>query len=401
MSGNRRALLTAALVSALAATVVPASHEARLGAVALARVSDDSFVAYAEPEVAADPRHPGRLLAAAQAVPASAPDGSRRQLVTSYSTDGGHVWHFSGPLPQSTPDRIGLDVTSAFDASGNAYVLGEEQRPTGGAPLLLWRSRDGGRTFGRPTLVAGSATGRVCCDHGWLRVDPAGTLHVAYSGADNDVLVVRSGDRGRTWSRPAVVGNGEAPVVAAGRRGLVAVAWVGSGTVDVRISHDGGRTFGVDRPLRADAAGALPALAVDNRTGRLYLAAGRAGRIVEWTSPDGSRWSGGTAVASPTSAAQPQLAVGADGRVWTFLFAGRSAIAPYLAVARAGLRGGAGTARRLTGAFPYSVGFGRSKTNPGGFVGDYQGLAVDGTSAVAVWNNGRSGHLQLTSARTG
>jgi hypothetical protein len=44
-------------------------------------------------------------------------------------------------------------------------------------------------------------------------------------------------------------------------------------------------------------------------------------------------------------------------------------------------------------------GFESAKGHPGGFVGGYQGLTTDGKSAVAVWNGGRTGHVQPTAAR--
>jgi hypothetical protein len=379
------------------AGLAPGLAHARAG-VTLARVSDNAFVAYAEPEIANDPTHPGRLLAVAQAVPPAAPDGSRRRLVTFLSDDGAHTWHSSGPLPGSPPDLLGLDVTAAYDRHGTAYVLGEEQRGTsGGAPMLLWRSRDGGRTFAPPVTVAPAAS--RCCDHGWLSIDAGGTLHVVYTGSDNSILVTRSSDGGDHWSAPSMLGAGLGPVVSTGAHTTVVVAWLGN-RIEVRVSRDGGQTFAQANPPGAGRAENIPAVATDPRTGRIYLASTVAGRLVEWTSADGRRWSTPHTFPTPTPATQPQLAIGSDGQVWTFLFAGQSSIAPYLVHEPSGLAGSAGTAVRLTAPFPLTSGFGSAKGHAGGFVGDYQGLATDGRAAVAVWNDGRSGHLELTSART-
>ena len=379
------------------AGLIPSLAHAR-PAVTLSQVSNNAFIAYAEPEIASDPTHPGRLLAVAQAVPAAAPDGSRRQLVTFLTNDGAHTWHASGPLPESTPDLLGLDVTSAYDRHGTAYVLGEEQRGTStGGPILLWRSRDGGRTFGQPVTVALAAS--RCCDHGWLNVDAGGTLHVVYSGNDNTVLATRSSDGGEHWTAPTALGAGLGPVVSTGANATVVAAWLGNG-IEVRVSRNGGQTFDPERSLGAARAAGIPSVAVDPRTGRIYLASTVAGRLVEWTSPNGRRWSTPHTLTTPTPATQPQLAIGPDGQVWTFLFAGQSSIAPFLVHEPPGLTATAATAVRLTAPFPLTSGFGTAKGHPGGFVGDYQGLATDGRAAVAVWNDGRSGHLELTSART-
>jgi hypothetical protein len=365
-------------------------------AIRLTRVSDEAFTAYAEPTIAADPTHPDRMLAASQAVPASAPDGSRRQLVTFLTSDGARTWHANGPLPGSTPDLLGVDVTTAYDSRGTAYVLGEEQRPTGGAPVLLWRSSDGGRTFAPPITVANATPGRGgCCDHGWLSIDAHGVLHVVYTGSSGEVFVTRSLDRGDHWSAPLALGRGDGAVIAAGGHGMVAEVDDG---LRIRVSHDGGRTFATGHLLAAGQTSGGPALAADRRTGRLYVASTIAGHVVEWTSLDGRRWSRAHGVNAPAPASQPQLSIGTNGVVRTFLFAGRSSIAPYLATSRPGLEGRTPVASQLTRGFRLTAGFGTAKGHAGGFVGDYQGLTTNGRSTVAIWNDGRSGHLELTSA---
>ena len=393
---TRRPVRWLIALAAVAACVVGA--QAAAGGLTT-RISDDTWMAYAEPEVAADPAHLGHLLAVSQAVPSSAPDGSVRQLVAYTSDDGGRSWSSSGALPGSTPDLLGLDVTSAFSRDGrNAYVLGEEQSTSRAtAPLLLWRSRDGGRTFEAPVTVA-PGIGH-CCDHGWLRVARNGALQVVYTGIDDVTYATRSLDGGDHWQRPLALGAGLGPVVAAGGRSTVAAAWLGNGLA-VRVSRNNGASFGSSRSLPgARGVNAIPAIAADPRTGRLYVAAVASNHALVWTSADGAHWSRPRAVGGTTMASQPQLAVGASGTVWTFLFDGDGSIRPVLATAPPALAGSVMRARPLTDAFPRTAGFGTSKGGSGGFVGDYQGLAADGRSAVAVWNDGRSGHLQLTAAR--
>jgi hypothetical protein len=66
-----------------------------------------------------------------------------------------------------------LDVTVAFDASGNAVVaalLSNAARDTFSSHrgVAVWRTVNGGRSFGRPVLVV---RGQFA-DHPWLAIDP-------------------------------------------------------------------------------------------------------------------------------------------------------------------------------------------------------------------------------------
>jgi hypothetical protein len=95
-------------------------------------------------------------------------------------------------------------------------------------------------------------------------------------GGRDQILVVRSADGGRTWSRPVRATGRRAgavdewwPAVALGARGRATIAWVDRSSGRERVhfaqSGDGGRTWGAPRPLDpASPAGAAqwrPALA--------------------------------------------------------------------------------------------------------------------------------------------
>jgi hypothetical protein len=132
------------------------------------------------------------------------------------STDGGES--FSAPIEisdaaGSPQDTLGADEGTdlAVGPGGTVYVVWSDS--TG---LLLDRSHDGGRTFGRDDRIR--ATGPIVFPvkgveraNGYpsLGLDPrSGKLYVTWvdrSAGEADVYLVSSVDRGRTWSEPVRV----------------------------------------------------------------------------------------------------------------------------------------------------------------------------------------------------
>jgi hypothetical protein len=155
--------------------------------------------------------------------------------------------------------------------------------------VVVARSADGGRTWGEP--VAAQRDGWVIdgCPHAGpsMQVDAAGRVHVAWwTGKEGaaGVFYAHSDDGGRTFAAPTPMGVAEfsrpahvqlAVDAAADGGARVVVAW-DDGTarvprVVVRVSRDGGRTFG--RALAASEGGraaTFPVLAA--RDGRVSLA---------------------------------------------------------------------------------------------------------------------------------
>ncbi len=195
-------------------------------------------------------------------------------------------------------------------------------------PNALWLtvSADGGRTFEPPRrlwgplafgprVVAGrdpDRAGRVWLV--WLQVAATQTLGIA--STNNPVLVARSDDGGSSWAGPFPVGGSAgrlralAPAAARGRDGRLYVAYLdlGDDVLDYSGAHAGrpGDPYPgpwseavVDAAVSpADRIVSLfpptPSLAVDPRSGRVYvaLADGRSGDpdVLLWTSPDGVRF---------------------------------------------------------------------------------------------------------------
>jgi hypothetical protein len=389
------------------------------------RVSRDSFAYHAEPHVAANPRDPMNLLGAC-----IAGSGSRWEIATYASFDGGASWTSDGALLRSTGGR---DPTVVFDSDGRGFVCAN----TGA--VSVWRTRDGGKTFDAPVAVTGDQA-----DHPWLAADGVtGALYAVWSFDRNTKLgFSRSSDAGASFEQPRTIAEAAgrvlaAPGLVAGKDGLVCVifgVWPTQpkpgknrrrpqiiAPIRVVCSTDHGAGFGdqVDLGLGAmetsvpgNAGGVgLPAVAADSRRGTLHAVfvsrpSGARYSIIELRSSSdrGRTWSRVHRVTPARRNVfylQPQIAVSpengrvavsafvlADGRIGVVLgtsapeplrFRLRRVSAPPFDPRRGGLPGGA-----KHGAW---------------WIGDYQGLAGTPASLHPFWNDGRTGRLQLFTAK--
>lgn len=196
-------------------------------------------------------------------------------IVLARSDDGGRT--FAPPVAVSEPNRLAVQPTLLAGPGGEVVVgaldLAEDRftyqtahegrpgpPPAGPWRLVMWRSADGGATFGPAATVAEGVVPpqRVLID---LAPAPAfaldagrDRLYAAWE-TDRDVVVSRSDDRGATWSPPRRLGP------AAGGQFLPGVAVAPDGRVDVAYydrsgdpgdilaevvlasSSDGGRSF--------------------------------------------------------------------------------------------------------------------------------------------------------------
>ena len=196
-------------------------------------------------------------------------------IVLARSDDGGRT--FAPPVTVSEPNRLAVQPTLLAGPGGEVvvgaldlaedrftYQTADEGRPgpppAGPWRLVMWRSADGGATFGPAATVAEGVVPpqRVLID---LAPAPAFALdagrHRLYAAweTDRDVVLSRSDDRGATWSPPRRLGP------AAGGQFLPGVAVAPDGRVDVAYydrsgdpgdilaevvlasSSDGGRSF--------------------------------------------------------------------------------------------------------------------------------------------------------------
>jgi hypothetical protein len=190
---------------------------------------------------------------------------------------------------------------------------------------------------------------------------------------------------------------------------------VGSAPFEVVRSADHGRTFGAPvGPARGGiqdggpgfSVSTLLAAATDPRTGTVYVARAALARtghlaILLWRDVDGGRAGTAPAMVAPGSQAdqfQPQLAVGDRGAVYVSYFAYRGGrVGLYLARSP---MGGArfGPSLAVTSAsFDPALGLRGGKGGPW-WIGDYQGLTSSGGMVYPLWNDTRTGRLEIFGA---
>jgi len=162
------------------------------------------------------------------------------------SQDGGCTWRALGletlggvadvgnPVPlgpaeyRNVGNVLSSDQHSAWGRDGTLYYeagflggLGVD----GDQRAMVWRSRDGGRTFDAPVVAYSSARNKAPAgsaypdtvpelDRPWLAVDPRGTVFMTLAtgpfalGLPAEVYLVSSHDHGRTWSASTRVDTG-------------------------------------------------------------------------------------------------------------------------------------------------------------------------------------------------
>jgi hypothetical protein len=395
------------------------------------RVSDDGYAGHGEPCLAVNPRDPRNLLAAGMR--ASGPG----MPATYTSFDGGLTWRSNGPLPVPAGTSGGGDVSAGFDGTGRGFVCGlmvASGSPKGsGRSVHVWRTEDGGRTFTPPVAV----TEAGLLDRPWLATERRWpqAVHVVWSegpspGLSTAVGYARSTDGGRTFEVPRTIasvtgGLGNAMIACGPPGGVYAIYAVGSAaggnaapdspaTMTVICSHDRGQTF--DPPIElgqgpdlisfpGTTSSSLPAIAAGPDRGLLCAAftvheagAGHADILLAASRDGGRTWSPASAVTPQDQVIyfQPQVAIDDAGRIGVMAFAmAQGMVSVVLMVSQPGsLRFGP----------PITVTdqpFDPAKGPAGGarwWIGDYQALATTPGAFHPLWNDTRTGQLELFTA---
>ncbi|MFB7503773.1 neuraminidase (sialidase) [Streptomyces broussonetiae] len=320
---------------------------------------------------------------------------ARNGVAASTSYDGGRTWKHTTRLIDDTQAAYTDDknaVTADPVRPGVAYQVWDRIDEDDSAkvydgPAYISVTRDGGRHWSkaRPfvdtSVVPHSQTiGNV------IVVDPrTDTLYDVFDWQTYDIdyttgtftptdlhfAVVKSTDQGRTWSKPVTIAKDTSVP-----------------EVDPNAPTD------ATKSLRA--GGDLPNVAIDPRTGELYVAyegsdfSGGAYDSVELIhSVDGGRtWSAPKRVNTVASAPAftPSISVGTRGTVaityydLRYLAAGNTTTLPTAAWLVSLPRGAEGraTERRVSRVFDWL----QAPYAGGHFLGDYAGLATDGRAAV-------------------
>ena len=369
--------------------------------------------------------------------------------MTYLSLDAGASWQGGGLPPQPTAGPAGDDVTVAFDADGHGYICAtrsghgshpDPANPDASRAVYVWRTDDGGRSFSAPvTPVEGGY-----CDHPWVATGQGQTptsqnVYVAWgAGVSHTALdFTRSTDGGQSFAPPrrilrearvpSLVSAG--PQLATGPHGLVCAVcdWTTHqdssgdliGQVVAVCSTDAGHSFA--RPVHLGSESSLialpgdvrpnsgPAVAASPQGDALYVAfsihqPGAAhSDIVVTASHDGGRTWTKAVTATPDDAViyfQPNLAVDAAGRVAISAFAlanGRInevllLSAPRELRFRPPLQVTAGSFDPLDATTASRGKYGAW------WIGDWQGIASGAGGFHLVWNDTRTGKLDLFAA---
>lgn len=389
------------------------------------RVSHDGYATHGEPCLAVNPRDPRNLLAACMV----------GQAVATYASfDGGLTWQSEGPLPLPADTLLAGDVSAGFDAAGRGFVCGSSWKAGSGKTLTsvhLWRTEDGGRTFTPPVAVTAGAIDRpwLATERQWPR-----TVHVVWSEATSASQTTalgyaRSIDGGRTFEAPRTIASMtdglDNAMVACGPPGSVYIIYsVGSGavsrarpdspsTVTVVCSHDRGQTFHppielaqstdlISFPGLTSPSASLPAIAAHHDSGLACAAftdheanAGHADVLLTVSRDGGRTWSPATAVTPQYHAIyfQPQVAIDDAGRIGVMAFAmNQGMVSVVLMISEPGaLRFGPPITVTDQPFDPAKV------TDQQGlwWIGDYQALATTPDAFHPLWNDTRTGQLEL------
>jgi hypothetical protein len=395
-------------------------------------VSPANSFSYSTTAIALDPTDPAILYASANNV-------SSPHVVGFISGDDGARWELTvPPRADSGPTAGTFFPTAAFDARGELYQAYMPYAISGTvlqSQIAVARSTNKGVTWEHAAVVEppGSVPERpsITVDRGSSRFH--NRLYVGYSTSPSpnaSPIVVAHSDDGVYWARTTVDTNaGFAPVPAVAPDGTVYVVWddwcypqtlpacdtaspAPGGAIKWARSTDGGATFSPPAIARATTMGfgniratadycvspwyvdPAPSLAIDPRTGTLYLTyTDKDGfgvmHIFAGRSTDGVNLTGWTRVDSAQSYDSWQATLAVDptnGVVGVAYYSGQPQYQPYFSESLDGVNW-------LTQQLPLAAGSDSTLGCTG--TGDYMQMVLNNGVAHPLWVDTRSGHDQV------
>jgi hypothetical protein len=399
--------------------------------------------AHNSPTLVRSPRDPGVLVATSRI---DSPDFS---CAVHRSGDGGRTWAaIRVPVPRGRGPKC-YAPDAAIGPDGRLHVSYVTLTGRANQPEAVWvaSSDRGARTLSPARRVAGPLAFqvRIAVDPRdprhlvltWLQARDIGTLKFTAPG--NPIVASRSGDAGKTWTRPGRVnpperGRALAPSAAVGPRGELYVLYLdlGGDRLDYEGAHenvggpaytgrfalvlarslDRGRTWAEsvvdDRVVPTERfvpfLPAFPSLAVDGGSGRIHVAFhdARLGDpdVLAWRLRAGaSSWDGPVRVndtASRDGTAQylPRIAVAPGGRVDVVYYDRRADprdVRTEVSLQSSVDAGRSFGARTTLSSRPFDarIGFGSERGLP--TLGSRLGLVSGRDDVVAAWSDTRAG----------
>jgi len=301
--------------------------------------------------------------------------GSRNAVLVSRSADGGRTW--------SDPATLILDGEAFFNDKESVtadpadarfvYAAWDRLAPDGSGASYLARSTDGGATWEAPRVIDDPGAGAQTIAN-LVRVLPDGTLvcMLARLVGDEDrvtdaaIEVVRSRDRGATWSAPIRV----AAMQALGARDPVTGHAIRDGSIlaQMAVAPDGSLAIAWQDGRFTGARDAI-ALARSTDGGLTWSAPVR-------VNPDAS-----------TTAFTPQVHVRSDGTIGVGYYVLRADRPEGLAIPAdfrlaQSIDGTHWTESTVSAAFDLAL---APETTEGLFLGDYTGLASAGADFLPLY----------------
>ena len=204
-----------------------------------------------------------------------------------YSTDGGATWSANRLFHLAGWDADG-DPSLAVDSNNNVYLLCMPfSRSGGGARVVVYKSTNGGVTFGPATIASDTTNGFN--DKPWIHAMGTSVFacYTNFVGGSTEFRFTYSMDGGASWAPTRILDrNGQGCTFAHNNAGVLYAAWWRGNAIFAFRSPDGGATwsppFFVGSAFFTDApdqrAGSMPALAADPATDTVYAV---------WTANDG------------------------------------------------------------------------------------------------------------------
>jgi hypothetical protein len=455
LRGGAAAALAAGLPPFLCAAGRP-----RGAGIANVHVSHDHYGVHIEPSVAVNPRHPRQLLAACQASPTANPRFIATYLSFDAGAtwqNGALPQPPAGQAPPSDDVTVAFDP----QGRGYLCATRASNTP-GGRAMFVWRTDDGGRSFSAPVALVPEGVRDLDhpgIAAGAGQTPSQRNVYVTWGGgADNlhpsDLAFTRSTDGGNSFEPPRTILTDHrrsmttaGPRLAAGPRGLVCAACTEaahqgpSGDMVAQMvavcSTDAGQSFAAPVPLGwgsevivlpatgsgpAVAAGSCrkppckggvmpsgsdPAVAAAPHGDALYAAytthrpgAAHSDIVVTASRDRGRTWSTPVA-ATPRDDViyfQPNLAADEAGRVGISAFALAHGLVNHVLLLS--------KPHQLRFRAPLQVTtapFDPHSPTAGGkhgawWIGDYQGITASAGAFHLVWNDTRTGKLDLFAA---